>query len=142
MKSLADKINNNDVFAQDVTVDEAIIQEYHERSQRKNSDDKWLKQHKPLVVKGLEQLGKQKADFGEYRASVTVPDQSNFNPDLVIEFLKNKGLYEVATKRVLDEEILMKLIEDEKIDAEELQEYAWETKQGTPRLTIKQVVKF
>lgn len=60
---------------------------------------------------------------------------------LIEQALKEKGLWNLACKEVLDEEKLKKLIEEGEVDISELKEYAWVEKKGTPRLIIKKVKK-
>jgi hypothetical protein len=138
MKSLLAAINK-DAFEQETSVDEALVQEYFERNERKKADEKWIKEHKEKIYKGLNELGKSKADFGTYRASVSVPDNSRFDNDKVLQFVAEKGLYEEVTMRVLDEEKLVALIEDGLIDLEELKSKAWIESKGTARISVKKV---
>lgn len=120
--------------------DENLVREYFERNERKKDDEKWLKEHKPTIIRTMNDLGKSKSDFGDMRVSVTIPDNSKFDDDKVLEFLVNHDLDEIATKRVVDEEALAQLIEDETVDLEELKDSAWVESQGTPRLSIKRLV--
>lgn len=140
MDSLVNAVRGN-VFEKETSIDEALVKEFYERNERKKEDEKWLKQYKPLVMKGLEQLGKAKADFGDFRASYTVPDNSKFDEGRVIEFLLEKGLFELGTKPVLDDEALSVMIEQGLIDFDELKERAWIEAKGAPRISIKLMVK-
>ncbi|MEC0276865.1 hypothetical protein [Peribacillus frigoritolerans] len=138
MQSLIDALKK-DVFQQEVVVDESLIQEYFERNERKKQDDKWLKENKEVVFQGLKKLDKNKADFGSFRASYTVPDNSKFDEAKVLEFAIGHGIYEQVTKQVLDEDALTNMIEQGLIDLEELKAYSWVAAEGTPRVTIKKV---
>lgn len=135
--------NKEDVFVQHV-LDEALVSEYFTRSKRKNEDDKWLKENKPSIMSGLGALGKEKTNIGSYQVGYTTPNESKFDMDKVLEYLRDKvtpEMYLNCTKTVVDEEALTSYIEAGEIDIEELQEAAWVTKFGTPRLTVKQVGK-
>lgn len=140
MKNLAQSVMD-DVFEQPKTVDEALVREYFERNERKKEDDKWLKANKNVVLTGLQELGKQKADFGDLRVSYTEPDNSKFDMekvmDYILQFHPDLGL----TKLSVDEEKLTVAIDEGKIDIESLKDYAWEQSKGTPRLTIAKVKK-
>lgn len=138
MLSLLNTIKK-DVFQQEEVVDETLIQEYFERNERKKQDDKWLKDNKSAVYNGLLKLKKEKADFGDYRASYTVPDTSKFDEEKVLEFALGHGIHEMVTKQVLDEDALMVMIEQGLIDFEQLKEFAWVEAKGSPRVTIKKV---
>lgn len=140
MESLR-QIIQKDVFQNETVVDENLIKEYYERNERKKSDEKWLKEHKVAVFKGLQELGKQKAAFGDLQVSYTVPDQSYFDEAKVLEFALEHGVYELVTKAVLDEDALTSMIEQGLIDFDELKEYAWVEKKGTERISVKRVAK-
>lgn len=140
MKKLADHVAGNDVFTNEGILEEGIVREYHERNERKKEDEKWLKKYKPIIQKGLESLGKDKVDVGELRVSITIPDNSHFDMDKVLEFVVERNIKE-ATKLAVDEEGLQKAVEDGVIDLEELKKYAWVEKKGTPRLSIKPIKK-
>lgn len=145
MQNLADAINEKDVFMQPEVVDEAVIQEYYERNERKKEDDKWLKAYKPVVAKALADLNKDKADFGEFRASSTVPDNSKFDEDKLIGYiaLHHPDVYEEVTelKAVLNEEKLELAVEEGLLDIEKLKSVAWIEKKGTPRINVKKVIR-
>lgn len=137
MKSLADAI-----FGSTINVDPALIEEYHARSQRKSDDEKWLKANKPAILSAMNDAGKYKADYGNYRVSVTVPDESKFDMDKVLEFLANDVAEEVfnrCTTVVVNEAELFTCVEDGIIDLEQLKEIAWVPKAGTSRLSVKQL---
>jgi hypothetical protein len=140
MKSLAKAINK-DVFDQESTVDESLIKEYFERNKRKKEDEEWIKKHKSIVIKELQKLNKDKADFGDYRVSYSVPDKSHFDEGKILEFALQKGIFELITKPVLDEDALDRMIEQGLIDLEELKSHAWVEEKGTPRLSVKKVKK-
>lgn len=139
MENLINHIKGKDVFENESVIDELIIQEYFMRNERKKEDDKWLKKHKPTVFKGLQALGKDKADFGDIRVSYTIPDQSHFDEVKVLEYALEKGVYEQITKPVLDEDALMTMIEQGLIDFDELKDRAWVEKLGTERVLVKKV---
>lgn len=128
-----------DVFAQQSSVDEEILREYHFRNERKKQDEKWLKENKGVILKGLEELGKRKADWGGFRASYSTPDKSHFDMEKVMLYLIAHKLTDQATKLVVDEDKLAKLIEDEIIDLEDLKNFAWVEKYDAPRLTVSVV---
>lgn len=139
MDNLFKHITGKDLFENDSIVDDSIIQEFYVRNERKKEDDKWLKDHKLKVLKSMQQLGKNKADFGDVRVSYTTPDQSHFDEGKVLEFAKQHGLYEDITKTVLDEVSLVNLIEQGLIDLDQLKEFAWVEKFGTERIIVKKV---
>lgn len=123
------------------TADENLIREYYERNKRKREDDRWLKENKPLILKTMCDLGKSKSDFGNMRVSVTIPDNSKFDDAKVLDFLLSHGLEKEATKLVVDEEALEQLVVDGKVDLEALKEAAWVEAQGTPRVSVKELVR-
>lgn len=144
MKNLANHIqgtNEENVFEQSDKEQQSLVKEYFERNERKKDDDKWLKKNKGSVLGILEKMGKEKHDFGEVRASYTTPDTSKFDNDKIMEFLVEKGMDEMGTKRVVDEDAIANLIEQGLIDLDELKEYAWVESKGTPRLTVKKAKK-
>lgn len=141
MDKLLKHITGKDVFNNTDIVDDSIIQEYYERNERKKEDDKWLKKHKTIVFESMKKLGKEKADFGDLRVSYTVPDQSYFDEEKVLEFAENKGFYDSITKTVLNEDALVSMIEQGLIDMDELKEYAWVEKFGNERILMKKVIK-
>lgn len=142
MKNLVNQVKGtNDVFDATEGIDDSVIKEYELRNERKKDDGKWLKKHKPSILKAMESLGTTKKDFDDVRVSYSVPDKSFFDMDKVMAFLEDNSLVELATKRVVDEKKLEKLIEDGVIDIEKLQERAWVEKEGTPRLIVKKVKK-
>jgi hypothetical protein len=131
----------SDAFEQRASAQESLIQEYFERSQRRSEDDKWIKANKPSITGAMAELAKDKADFGLYRVSISTPDESRFDMEKVLEFLANdvpEGVFSECTKVVVDEDALMKRIEDGTIDLDILKAAAWIEKTGTPRLSIKE----
>lgn len=133
MKNLADS-----VFQETVPeLSQELLQEYYERSQRQKEDKKWLEKYKPVIIKSLQDLGKDKWEQNGFKISITIPNTSHFDMDKVFSFLKEKQLG--CVKEVVDEEALMKAIEEGVIDLEELKAVAWVEDKGTPRLTIKKV---
>jgi hypothetical protein len=119
------------------TVDEELIAEYFERNERKKQDEAWLKRYSPVIKEALE--NKPKSAIGEYIVTIFVPDNSKFNEDKVISYLKENApanVFERCIKPVLDEEGLTACIEEGLIDIEQLKNAAWEEIKGTPRLTI------
>lgn len=126
-----------DVFQLQIDLDEELVKEYYERNERKKADEKWIKTNRGKVIKALKRIGREKVDVGSFRVSVIEPDNSKFDEEKVLEFLKTKGLYEQATKRVLDDDALGVLIDKGVIDVEELKEAAWVEAKGHPRVTIK-----
>ena len=140
MKGLANYVNGN---AFDDGLDESLIKEYEERNARKKEDEAWLKKHSPLIKKAMDEIGKSKADVNNYRVSVSVPDTSKFDMDKVLEYLQSADLpddvIEDVTVLGVNEEALMKAIEDGIIDVEELKSVAWVASKGSPRLVIKKI---
>ncbi|MGA4519241.1 hypothetical protein ACPA0F_18445 [Solibacillus silvestris] len=139
MEKLQQYVTGHDVFSNENTIDESVIQEYYVRNERKKEDDKWLKDMKPVIFNGMRQLGKNKADFGQVRVSYSVPDQSHFDEEKVLAYALEKGLFEMVTKPALDEQALIRMIEQGLIDFDELKEVAWVEKFGTERITVKKV---
>ncbi|ATO48633.1 hypothetical protein P4V86_03755 [Brevibacillus laterosporus] len=133
-----------DVFAQQSSVGEETLQEYHFRNERKKQDEKWLKVNKGLILKGLQELGKRKADWGGFRASYSTPDKSNFDMEKVKEFLEANLPYKVVesiieVRKVVNEGVLSEYIERGEIDLEALKAHAWIEKYDAPRLIVSAV---
>lgn len=133
-----------DVFAQETSVGEDTLREYHFRNERKKQDEKWLKENKASILTGLAELGKRKADWGGFRASYSTPDKSHFDKEKVIEFLEsnyNHRIYEdvIQQVKVVDENVLAEYVERGEIDLEALRAYAWVEKYDAPRLTVSVV---
>lgn len=132
-----------DVFADPNELSESLLKEYEERNTRKKKDEAWLKKHSSIIKKVLEKMGKSKTDVGNIRVSVSVPDTSHFDMDKVLDYIQSTELSEdtidAVTKIVVDEEGLMKAIEEGLIDADELKAHAWVESEGTPRLTVKKI---
>lgn len=139
MEKLAKQISGEDVFSEQTGELSAIVKEYFERNERKKEDENWLKKYRPVVISEMERLGKDKALFDDVKVSISIPDNSRFDDEKVLEFLEAKGLTDKATKRVVDEDKLSALIESGEIDLEELKEVAWVVSTGSPRLTITKV---
>lgn len=135
MQNLADYVKG-DAFTQ---LNEDLINEYFMRNERKKQDEEWLKQHRPAILRGLEEMGKSRTDIGNIRVSVSVPDASHFDMDKVYEYADRLGILEKVTKRVIDEEKLMRCIENGEIALEDLKSYAWVEKKGTPRINVTKV---
>ena len=112
-------------------VDQELIEEYFRRNERKKEDEKWLKEHRKLIVEELKKQNKDIVDYGNIRVSVIVPNTSNFDKKKVMEFVEMKGIKSEVTKEELDEDRLVLLIEQGVIDVEELKEYAWVESTGT-----------
>lgn len=126
-----------DVFNPLSNNEQQFVEMYYYFTQRKKEDEKWLKVAKPTILSILDRLGKDKVDFGAYRVSVVVPDCSYFDKELLLDFLEDNNLLDLATIKVPDEEKIGQLIDEGLIDAEELKKVAWVDKQGTPRLSVK-----
>lgn len=125
-----------DVFIKQL-VDEKLIEEYFLRNERKKQDEAWLKQYGSIIKEALE--NKPKSVIGKYVVTISIPDNSKFNEDKVISFLKENApanIFERCTKPALNEEELMACINEGLIDVEQLKNAAWEEIKGTPRLTI------
>jgi len=135
MKNLANKINET------IEVNQDLIYEYFKRNERKKEDDKWLKEHRELIIAELNKLGKDRVDYGNIRVSITVPDTSKFDKEKVLEFADIKGIRAKVIKEELDEDKLMQLIENGEVSVEELKEYAWIESKGSPRITLKELDK-
>lgn len=120
-------------------VDQELIEEYFRRNERKKEDEKWLKEHRKLIVEELKKQNKDIVDYGNIRVSVIVPNTSNFDKKKVMEFVEMRGIKSEVTKEELDEDRLVLLIEQGVIDVEELKEYAWVESTGTPRVIIKEL---
>lgn len=136
MRNLADS-----VFGR-ITVSQSLVDEYYERSQRKSQDDKWLKQNKPAIVHAMEELGKQKSDFGDIRITVSTPDESKFDTEKILVFLANdvpRDVFDRCTSVVVNEEALMECIHEGTIDLDALKAIAWVEKAGTPRIMVKKL---
>ncbi|SNS23708.1 hypothetical protein SAMN05446037_1006157 [Anaerovirgula multivorans] len=116
-----------------------LVKEYFRRNQIKKEQEAWLKKSKTKV---LELMGdRAKADFDEVRVSVATVDKSNFDLDLVYDYIKelSPALLPKCTKKVIDEELLVGLIEAEEIDLDELKKAAWVAKTPETRLTLKEL---
>ncbi len=120
-------------------VDQELIEEYFRRNERKKEDEKWLKEHRKLIVEELKKQNKDIVDYGNIRVSVIVPNTSYFDKKKVMEFVEMRGIKSEVTKEELDEDRLVLLIEQGVIDVEELKEYAWVESTGTPRVIIKEL---
>lgn len=139
MKSLG-KYVNGDAF--DDGLDAKLIKEYEERNTRKKEDEAWLKKNSPLIKNAMDKLGKSKAEVNGISISVSVPDASSFDMDKVLEYLKDNLEpldFNTCTKLVVSEDDLTILIEKGVINLDDLKEYAWVTKQGTPRLIVSKI---
>lgn len=121
-------------------IDENLIREYFERNERKKSDEAWLKSKAPVIKEALKDT--PKSMFGDLVVSLSTPNTSKFNNDKLMEYLEEKikpsnvEVYNMCTKRVVNEYSLAECIERNLIDIDELRDYAWEESVGTPRLTI------
>lgn len=136
MRQLADS-----VFGK-MTVSQSLIDEFYERNSRKVADEKWLKTNKPALVNAMQELGKQKSDFGDIRVTVSTPDESRFDMEKILEFLANdvpEAIFDRCTKVVVDEDALMAAIEEGSIDLGLLKEFAWIERKGTPRIMVKKL---
>ncbi|WP_426455405.1 hypothetical protein ACP26L_36015 (plasmid) [Paenibacillus sp. S-38] len=143
LQLLASQTSLHDVFDVQASVDDSLIQEYHERSKRKTEDDKWLKSNKPAILAAMTEIGRDKKDFGSYRVSVVTPDESRFDMAKVLEYLEQEHIdpevYIACTQIVVNEAALAECIENGRIDLDDLKEAAWIEKSGTARLTVKSV---
>lgn len=141
IKGLAEQANPVkavDVFDDTGSIDKELVEKYYQTNERKKADEKWLKEHKPVVEKALALLNRDKVDVGGLRVSVVVPDTSHFDMDKVLQYLvENRHLQ--CLKKVVDEPALEAAIADGDIDVEELKSVAWVESKGAPRLTINKV---
>lgn len=133
MQDLVNAINNTS------EVNQELIEEYFKRNERRKEDEKWLKEHRKLIVNELKKLGRDVVDFGNIRVSVTIPDTSKFDKEKVLEFAEKNGFKDKVIKEELDEDKLVQLIESGEVDLEELKEYAWVESTGSPRVTLKEL---
>lgn len=133
MQDLVNAINNTS------EVNQELIEEYFKRNERRKEDEKWLKEHRKLIVNELKELGRDVVDFGNIRVSVTIPDTSKFDKEKVLEFAEKNGFKDRVIKEELDEDKLVQLIESGEVDLEELKEYAWVESTGSPRVTLKEL---
>ena len=133
MRNLIHEINGTPEIGQE------LIEEYFKRNERKKEDEKWLKEHRKLIVNELQELGRDVVDFGNIRVSVTIPDTSKFDKEKVLEFAEKNGFKDKVIKEELDEDKLVQLIESGEVDLEELKEYAWIESTGSPRVTLKEM---
>ena len=120
-------------------VNQELIEEYFKRNERRKEDEKWLKEHRKLIVNELKELGRDVVDFGNIRVSVTIPDTSKFDKEKVLEFAEKNGFKDRVIREELDEDKLVQLIESGEVDLEELKEYAWVESTGSPRVTLKEL---
>lgn len=135
MENLAHKINAHS------EVNEGLISEYYFRNERKKADNKWLREHRKLVIEELQKLNKNKVDYGDFRVSMTIPDTSKFDEEKILRFTESKGYKDKVVKEVLDEDKLMELLEKDLISIEDLKEHAWIESTGSPRITVKKLNK-
>lgn len=133
MQDLVNAINNTS------EVNQELIEEYFKRNERRKEDEKWLKEHRKLIVNELQELGRDVVDFGNIRVSVTIPDTSKFDKEKVLEFAEKNGFKDKVIREELDEDKLVQLIESGEVDLEELKEYAWIESTGSPRVTLKEL---
>lgn len=133
MQDLVNAINNTS------EVNQELIEEYYKRNERRKEDEKWLKEHRKLIVNELQDLGRDVVDFGNIRVSVTIPDTSKFDKEKVLEFAEKNGFKDKVIKEELDEDKLVQLIESGEVDLEELKKYAWIESTGSPRVTLKEL---
>ena len=133
MQNLVSAINNTS------EVNQELIEEYFKRNERRKEDEKWLKEHRKLIVNELQELGRDVVDFGNIRVSVTIPDTSKFDKEKVLEFAEKNGFKDKVIREELDEDKLVQLIESGEVDLEELKEYAWIESTGSPRVTLKEL---
>ena len=133
MQDLVNAINNTS------EVNQELIEEYFKRNERRKEDEKWLKEHRKLIVNELQELGRDVVDFGNIRVSVTIPDTSKFDKEKVLEFAEKNGFKDRVIREELDEDKLVQLIESGEVDLEELKEYAWVESTGSPRVTLKEL---
>lgn len=133
MQDLVNAINNTS------EVNQELIEEYFKRNERRKEDEKWLKEHRKLIVNELQELGRDVVDFGNIRVSVTIPDTSKFDKEKVLEFAEKNGFKDKVIREELDEDKLVQLIESGEVDLEELKEYAWIESTGSPRVILKEL---
>lgn len=130
MKNLAKQQN---VFKAEF--DEELVSEYFTRNERKKEDEKWLKANRNVIVKYLQDAGKDSTYVGAFKVSVVVPNTSKFIPEKVLKYVQDNNIKK-ALKETVDMDVLSEMVDQGEIDLEELQEVAWESSVGTPRLTI------
>lgn len=142
MKKLAQQVN--DVFD---TLDEDLLKEYYERSERKKQDEAWIKKYNGIIKDILIKQGKSNEQVGNIVVSVSVPDTSKFDEEKLLEYivsLYNEQKisdedYLKCLKTSINEQAVMELVENGVIDLEELKEKAWVQSTGTPRLNVKKL---
>ena len=142
MKKLAQQVN--DVFD---TLDEDLLKEYYERSERKKQDEAWIKKYNGIIKDILIKQGKSNEQVGNIVVSVSVPDTSKFDEEKLLEYivsLYNEQKisdedYLKCLKTSINEQAIMELVENGVIDLEELKEKAWVQSTGTPRLNVKKL---
>ena len=142
MKKLAQQVN--DVFD---TLDEDLLKEYYERSERKKQDEAWIKKYNGIIKDILIKQGKSNEQVGNIVVSVSVPDTSKFDEEKLLEYivsLYNEQKisdedYFKCLKTSINEQAIMELVENGVIDLEELKEKAWVQSTGTPRLNVKKL---
>lgn len=136
MHNLVNRVSGN---SDNVEVNQELIEEYFRRNERKKEDEKWLKEHRKLIISELTKLERDVMDYGDIRVSMTIPNTSKFDKERVLEFAERRGIKSRVTKEELDEDKLMQLIEEGLIDVEELKEHAWVESTGSPRITLKEL---
>lgn len=141
MKALLNQLQETaDVFTSTTEDQIKLVKEYFDRKERVKEDEKWLDSVKPVIVKILMDLGRDKMDFEDVRVSVVVPDLSGFDKEALAEYLHHLGYDDLLEIRyVVNEEALQAAIEHERIDIEELKKVAWVERKGSPRLSVKKV---
>lgn len=128
-------------FTSQSELDQHLVEEYFMRNRRRREDGNWLKENRLRVLEAMDKSGRDKEDFGEYRISVSTPNNSKFDEDKVLEYADKIGILDKIVKPSLDEAKLMNVIESNEIDLEELKKFAWVESTGSPRVSIKKMVK-
>lgn len=129
-------ILNDDPFKEDLTEYLDLVQEYYRRNELKKTNEKWLKDNREKILEVMRKIGKDKADIGDYRVSITIPDTSGFDKEKVLQFLEKRGLLDETTDRVPNEEKIQEAIAQGLFTLEDLKEAAWVTATGSPRINI------
>ncbi len=132
------------MFEQKVAVDNQLINEYFVRNSRKSEDEKWLKENRLAIVEAFSEANINKKDFNDIRVSISVPNESKFDPDKLCTYLQTKFTFNEFLTMVQfkpNEEKVVELINEGRIDLDDVKTHCWIEKMGSPRLTVKKLKK-
>lgn len=118
-------------------IEKELVESYFKKYKEKKRLEEELGELKKLILERLEAYHTQAKDFGHFRAKYSTSNLSHFDDDKLEDFLRSKGLFDVASKQVVDEDKVASLIEAGKLDVEEVKKAAWVEKFSAPKLAVK-----